>query len=106
MVEHFHVWIDAERIVDGREQIVRMNGLFLRGRRRLVGLAVLLAGTDTAAGDNGAVAIGPVVAAIRRIAVARSADADARRAAELADGDDQRLFQESALIHVFEQSGK
>ena len=61
---------------------------------------------DAAASHHGAVAIGPVVAAVRRIGVARRAHADARRAAELADRDHQRLLQQAAIVHVFEQRRK
>ena len=68
--------------------------------------AVLRAARDAAARDDAAVAIGPVVAAVRSVGVARRADADARRAAEFADGHHQRFLQHAAVVHVFQQGGE
>ena len=61
---------------------------------------------NAGAGDDGRVAIGPVIAAVGTVAVARGADALLRAAAELADRHDQRVFQKPALVHVDQQAGK
>ena len=44
-----------------------------------------------------------MVAAVRAVVVARSADAALGAAAEFAEGDDERLGQEPALVEVREQ---
>ena len=47
-----------------------------------------------------------MVAAVGSIGVAGRADADARRAAELADRHHQRFLQHAAVVHVLEQRGE
>ena len=63
-------------------------------------LAVDVAALDAGAGDDGGVAVRPVVAAVGAVAVAGGAHALLRAAAELADGDDQRLVEQAALVEV------
>ena len=84
--------VDAEGVVDRGEQLAGVDGIGERGRAGLVGLAVDVAAADARAGDDGRVAVRPVVAAVGAVAVAGGADALLRAAAELADGDDQRLL--------------
>src|SRR5271166_5839877 len=83
MVQHHGGRVDAEGVVDRGEQLAWMNGIGQRRRAGLVGLAVDVAPPDASAGDHGRVAIGPVVAPIRAVAVTRSADPLLRTAAEL-----------------------
>ena len=85
--------IDAEAVVNRGEKLARMDRIRQRGRSGLVGLAVDMPAANAGAGDDGRVAIRPVVAAVGTVAVARGADALLRAAAELADRHDQRVFQ-------------
>ena len=82
-----------KRVVDRGQQLAGMDRVGQRGRAGLVGLAVDVAAANAGAGEDGRVAVRPVVAAVGAVAVARGADALLRAAAELADGDDQRLVQ-------------
>src|SRR5271157_914764 len=95
--------VDAEGVVNRGEQLARMNGIRQRRRAGLVGLAVDVAPLDARTGDHGRVAIGPVVAAIRAVAVARGADPLLRAAAELTDGNHQGILQQPALVQVGKQ---
>ncbi len=61
---------------------------------------------DASPGNQRGVAIGPVVAAIGTVAVARCRDAFLRAAAELADRNHQRLREHPALIEVANEPGK
>ena len=63
---------DAERVIDRGENVGRMNRVFGGRRACRVRLAVDLAGFDAATCDQRRVAVGPVVAAIRGVAVAGS----------------------------------
>ena len=92
--------VDAEGVVDRGQQLAGVDGVVERGGAGLVRLAVDVAAADAGAGDDGRVAVRPVVAAVGAVAVARGADALLRAAAELADGDDQRLVEQAALVQV------
>ena len=83
-----------------------MHRVFSRGGRGGIGLAIQGAAFDSRAGCEGGITIRPMIAAIGRIAISGSAHAQARRAAEFADGDYDGVLQESPLVHVFKQSGK
>ncbi len=90
--------IDAEQVINGGRQIVRAH----RVRRRIG--AVLVAGAeDLAAGDAGA---GQREAEHGTPVIAPSLTVDPRRSAELADGDNQRLMQQTALLQVLQQGGE
>ena len=66
----------------------------------MVGFAVDEAAFDAGAGDDGSVAVGPMVAAVGAAAVAGDVDAALRGAAEFADGHYQRLGQQAALVEI------
>src|SRR6266702_3976172 len=106
VVEDDGVRIDPERVVHRRQNLDRVHRVFGRRRGGRVGFAVEGAPPDARAGDQRRVAIRPVIAAIGRVAVAGSADAQARRASEFTNGDDQSLLQHAALLHIFEQGGE
>src|SRR5438105_4989038 len=106
MVVNRGFWIDPEGMVNGGEQLCGVDRVFGWRRAGGVRFTVQSASLDAGAGEEGGVAIRPVIAAIGRIRVAGSAHAEPRRAAKLADGNHQRLFEQSSLIHVFEQSGR
>ena len=80
-----------------------MDRFFLRGRRRPVRFAVEPAARDARARHQGRVAVRPVVPSVGGIRVARRRDAEARRAPEFADRDDQRLVQQTRLVHIGQQ---
>src|SRR5258707_14089587 len=86
----------------GRNEIVGMNRICLRVGAEPIGFAVCLAGPNSAAGDQARVTVGPVVAAAGTDIVGCRC-ADLRRAPEFADRDDKRLFEQSTLMHVFDQ---
>src|SRR5271157_2161920 len=96
--------VDAEGVVDRGEQLAWMNGIRQRRRAGLVGPAVDVAPLDARAGDHGRIAIGPVVAAIRAVAVARRADPLLRTAAELTDGNHKGILQQPALVQIGKQA--
>ena len=56
--------VDAEGVVDRREQFGRMHGVALGGGGGFVGLPVDVAAFDAGAADDVRVAIRPVVAAV------------------------------------------
>src|SRR5262249_39754934 len=61
------------------------------------------AAPDAGAGDQGGVAVRPVVAPVVLVVVAGGADAALRAAPELADGHHQRLGEQAALVEVGDQ---
>src|SRR6267154_1843876 len=91
MVVNDGIGIDSEGVIDTGEQFGRMDRLFGRAAAGRIGFAVHMAAFDACAGDDGSVAVGPVVAAIRTVFVAGGADAFLRTASEFAYGDDQGL---------------
>ena len=95
--------VDAEGVVDRREQFGGVHGVALRGGGGLVGLAVDVAALDAGAADDARVAIRPVVAAVGTVVVAAGADAAFRAAAEFAEGDDEGFAEEAALVEVFKE---
>src|SRR3989442_14205552 len=96
------VRIDPQRVVHRRQNLRRVHRVFGRRRGGRVGFAVEGAPPDACAGDQRGVTIRPMIAAIGRVAVAGGADAQAWRASEFTNGDDQSLLQHAALLHVFE----
>ena len=97
--------VDAEGVVDRRQQLAGVDRVVDAGRSRSCRTCRgrgrrLMPG----AGEDRGVAVRPVVAAVGAVAVAGGADALLRAAAELADGDDQRLFEQPALVEVGEQA--
>src|SRR5262249_14727236 len=93
---HQRLGVDSARVSDRRMALRRLHWIPDWCRPRLVGLAVLGAALDAAACAQRRVAVGPVVAAVGALAVARRAHAALRAAAELADRDHQRLVQHAA----------
>src|SRR5437016_546724 len=74
--------IDADAVIDRRQQFARMHRVLQRRRTGLVRLAPHEAALDAGAGDNAGVAVGPVIAAVVLVLVAGRADAALRTAAE------------------------
>src|SRR5262245_49854009 len=74
-------WIDAERLADGREEILRGDRALLDRHAIGAGGANDLTALDPAAGQHGAPGVGKVVAALLWI--------DPRRASEFAHPDDE-----------------
>src|SRR5215831_16272022 len=62
--------VDAERVVDGRQQLGRVDGVGTGTGAGLVRLPVDVAALDAGAGEDRAVTIRPVVAAVGAAAVA------------------------------------
>lgn len=91
---------DAHRMVEGRQDVGRMDGVLGRRGGRRVRLAVDASAGNAAARDEAGIAVGPVIATVGGVAVAGGADAQARGASELADSQDERVLQHSALIHL------
>src|SRR5438132_8519431 len=106
VVVHYRARIQPDTVVNGRQQVAGVDRVFQRGRGRLVRLAVDEAALDAGAGDAGGVAVRPVVAAVVIVLVARRAHAALRAAAELADRNDQRFTQQTALVQVGNQRGQ
>ena len=77
--------------------------LALNPRGRFVGLAMNVTAFDSCAAHDCSVTIRPMIAPIGAIAVARRAQAFLGAATEFANGNDERLAQQSALIEVLEQ---
>jgi len=82
VIEDHRGRVNADTVVDRGQQFARMHGILDRSRGRLVGLAVDQAALDARAGDDARVAVGPVIAAVVGVGVARGADAALRAAAE------------------------
>src|SRR5437660_657919 len=95
--------VDADAVVDRGQQLAWVDRVINRGRAGLVRLAVHEATLDAGASDDTGVAVGPVVAAVVLVLVARGADAALRTAAEFADGYHQRLGQQAAIVKVSNQ---
>src|SRR5579872_3146096 len=93
MVADLHVGIDAERVIDRRQQVVRMHRFFLWRRGGRIGLSVLNRAADSGAGDHRTIAVRPVVAAVRRVGVSGCGNAEPRTASEFADGHYDGLLQ-------------
>src|SRR5688572_9898932 len=93
-------WVDPERVIHRGNQLDRMNRIAHRCGTRLIGLAMHESATYSGTRDAGGVAIRPVIAAVIGIAVARCAHATLRAASKLADRDNQRVVEHSALIQV------
>ena len=65
-----------------------------------------VAALDASARQARGVAIRPVIATVRAVYVAAGADPFLRAAAEFADGDQKRVFEHAALVHVVDQGGE
>ena len=97
--------INPEGVVHGGEQFGRVNRIFCRAAAGLVGFAVDVAAFDACAGHDGGVAVRPVIAAVRAVAVAGSAHAFLRTAPEFADGHNERVLEQPAFVHVRDERG-
>ena len=62
--------INTKRMIDGRQDLARMDRIFQRRRSGLVGLAVDLASLDTGTGKYRRVTIRPVITPVVAIAIA------------------------------------
>lgn len=91
--------VDAEVVVDRGEQVLRVEwafgGVFGFG----VGGSGDLAHAEFSAGDERGLSLRPVVSAEATVG-----GRNTRRAAELADGDDEDFFIEATLVNIFDQS--
>src|SRR5262249_29055112 len=81
---------DAERMVDGRVEVRRRDGTVLDVGGAGVACAVDLPAADATPGEQGGLALAPVVAPAVAI--------DQRCSAELAGHSDQRLIEQAALL--------
>src|SRR3954470_8109439 len=82
-----------------------MHWILSGGRGGGIGLAIDGTAADAGASNEAGVAIGPVVAAIGRVAVARGADAETWGTTEFPNGDDKSVLEHAALVEVFEKGG-
>jgi len=87
MVVHDRLGVNAEGVVDRRQDFDWVDRAFERGGGGGVALAVDVAALEAGASHHGCVAVGPMVAAVGGIAIAGGADALGGAAAEFADGD-------------------
>jgi hypothetical protein len=98
--------IDADTVINRRQDIERMDGVLDRRRRGLVRFSVDESALDPGAGDAARVAIGPMIAAVIVVLVARSADSPLRTAAKFPDRHNQRLAEQPALVKIGDQRRK
>src|SRR5262249_28082177 len=103
VVVHNGARVDADAVVNGSQEVGRVDRVLQRGGSGLVRLAVHVAALDAGAGDNGGIAVRPVVAAVVYVLVTARADAALGTAAELADGHDQRFLEQPATVQVGDQ---
>ena len=75
VIHHFRVWIDTQGMVDGCEDVCRVDRVFEGRRARCVRFPVDLSTAHPCASNQTCVTIGPVVPSIGRVAIARGADA-------------------------------
>src|SRR6266536_2354953 len=73
VVQDDRVRVDAQRMVNGGQELSRVHRVFGGGGAGRIALAVERSAADAGASHEGVVAIGPVVTAVRRIAIARGA---------------------------------
>ena len=78
MIQNHCVRVDAERVINRRENLRRMDGVLGGRRTGGVGFSVNDAAFDARTGNQRGVTIRPVIAAIGRIAISRSADTETR----------------------------
>src|SRR5437660_2516157 len=83
VVVHDGVRVDADRVIDGRQEVLGVDRVVERGGGGVVRAAVDMAAADAGTCGDGGVAIRPVVAAIGAVTVAGGRDAAKRTAAEL-----------------------
>ena len=91
----FRVGADAQRMVHGGDQIIRVDRPILRVSAVPIGSAIHLAAADAAAGHQAGVARRPMVAPAGTDVVCRRRP-QLRRAAELADQPNQGAVQQTA----------
>lgn len=103
MVVNDGLRIDPERMVYRRQQLGGVDRLVDRGTRRFVARSVHVSALNTRARQDRRVTIGPVIATIVGIAVTTRAHASLGGAAEFADGDHERVLQQSSLIKIFDK---
>src|SRR5688500_1103831 len=94
---------DAERMTHGVEYMRWMYWNMRRRRNLSVGLPIEGAALDASAGDQSGVAVRPMIAPIGCVPISRGAHAETRRAAKLANRDDESLLEHAALIQILEQ---
>src|SRR5690606_33378979 len=82
--------INADRMVNGGQQLGWMNGILNRSRGRRVRLTVTSAAANSRSRHNCGIAVRPMVAAIVAVAVARGTYASLWATAKLANGHNQR----------------
>src|SRR5262245_51874343 len=70
--------VDAQRVVNGGENLSWVNGLFGRRGSGGVRFAIKSAALDASTGNQARIAIRPMIAAVRGIAVAGRTDSEAR----------------------------
>ncbi len=87
--------VNSQGMEDGCAQVVRADGIIGRIGGPAFGGTKNGAATHSGSGQDGRVAMRPVL-------TAAAAD-DPRRAAEFADPDDERLIEHAATVEVFEQ---
>ena len=97
---------DAHRLVDGGGDVLGGDGVFDRVGGVLITGPVDVAGGHAAAGEEGGVAVGPVVPAVAVGAGVRGDLADLRGAAELSHGDDEGVFEQAPVVQVFNEGGE
>src|SRR5262249_42997595 len=100
VVVHDRVRVDANRMVNCRQQITGVDWVVERSRSGIVGPSVYVPAAHAGAGDDRGVAIRPVVATIGAVGIARSGHAAQRTAAELSDADHQGLAEQATVVHV------
>ena len=93
---------DAEGVEHRGREVAGRDRIVEHVRRPLIGLSVNRARSDARAGQHHRIARRPVLAA-RRTPTRRLLDRHQRRTPELAHAHHQRLLQQTALVHVFEQ---
>lgn len=65
------LWVDANAVIDGREELGRVNGILKGGRTCFVGFTVDIPTFDTCSAYDGCITVGPVIATISAVAIAR-----------------------------------
>ena len=95
--------VDSQRVVKGRDQVVRMDRRALRIRPIPIRFPINLTATDSSAGQQAGVAFGPMVAAAGPDVVG-CLHAEFWRSAKFSDCDYQGPIQESTRMQVFDKA--
>ena len=106
MIVNDRLGVDADGVVDRREELRGVDRIFCGSRAGGVGFAMHITALDACATNDCGIAVRPVITSIGAVVVTGGGDTFFRTTSELAESDDERLFQKTAGIEVVEQGGE